>query len=173
VKQSGGFVWVYSEVGRGTTFKVYLPRAQGEAVSPVAQEAPSAGPGSETILFVEDDDEVREIATRILRKNGYRVLEAANGADALRVCEAEARPVDLIVTDIVMPEMGGSQLAERIRETQPDARILFTSGYTEDAAVRHSFIDPGEEFIGKPFTPSQLTQKTRDVLDATRTEKIT
>jgi PAS domain S-box-containing protein len=171
VKQSGGFVWVYSESGCGTTFKVYLPRAEGQAVSASTPQARGKGPGAETILFVEDDDEVREVATRILRKNGYRVLEAANGADALRVCEAEARPVDLVVTDIIMPEMGGSQLAERIREARPDARILFTSGYTEDATLRQNFMEPGEEFIGKPFTASQLTKKTRDVLDASRTEK--
>ncbi len=166
VKQSGGFLWVYSEPGKGTTFKIYLPRGQWEAtVEPVRTPRSNKPVGAETILLVEDDAEVRSVALRILRKNGYRVLEAANGADALKVCEAEGIPVDLVVTDIVMPEMGGSELAERIREAQPDARILFTSGFTEDAAVRQSFLHAGESFIEKPFTPASLAKKAREVLD--------
>jgi CheY-like chemotaxis protein len=96
------------------------------------------------------------------------VLEASNGAEALRVCEDEEVPVDLIVTDIVMPEMGGTELAGRIRDSQPDARILFTSGYTEDAAVRQRLLDPGEAFIEKPFTPALLSRKTREILDSSR-----
>jgi PAS domain S-box-containing protein len=166
VKQSGGFVWVYSEPGRGTTFKVYLPKAEEARRSLASPPRPVRRVGAETILLVEDDEEVRMVATRILRNNGYRVLEASNGAEALKVCEAEAMPVDLIVTDIVMPEMGGSELAERIRETRPDARILFTSGYTEDAVVRQSFLQDGEAFIEKPFTPALLTQKAREVLNS-------
>ena len=164
VKQSGGFVWVYSELGKGTTFKIYLPRA--EEVDSKGGQAPTRDRvvGSETILLVEDDEEVRNVATRILRRNGYRVLEANNGADALRVCENEAAPVDLIVTDLVMPEMGGTELARKIRETQPDARILFTSGYTEDAVVRQSLLSAGEEFIEKPFTPATLAKKARQLL---------
>ena len=165
VKQSGGFVWVYSEPGQGTTFKIYLPRAEEVEPRP-ATPSRNRRIGSETILFVEDDAEVRQVATRILRRNGYRVLEATNGADALRVCEAEREPVDLIVTDIVMPGMGGSELARRIRERQPDARILFTSGYTEDAVVRQSFLQQGEAFIEKPFTPALLTRKAREVLES-------
>ena len=168
VKQSGGFVWVYSEPGQGTTFKIYLPRAEENESRSVATPTRNRRIGVETILFVEDDEEVRQVATRILRRNGYRVLEATNGADALRVCEAERDPVDLIVTDIVMPEMGGSELARRIRERQPDARILFTSGYTEDAVVRQSFLQEGEAFIEKPFTPALLTQKAREMLESER-----
>jgi PAS domain S-box-containing protein len=164
VKQSGGFIWVYSEPGTGTTFKVYLPRAEETRRSFVSPVRPVRRVGAETILLVEDDEEVRQVATRILRKNGYRVLEASNGAEALKVCEAESLPVDLIVTDIVMPEMGGSELAERIRETQPDARILFTSGYTEDAVVRQSFLQEGEAFMEKPFTPALLSQKAKEML---------
>jgi CheY-like chemotaxis protein len=165
VKQSGGFVWVYSEPGKGTTFKVYLPKS--EETRSTSRNTPTRNRkiGSETILLVEDDDEVRSVATRILRRNGYRVLEAGNGADALRVCEEEDEPVDLIVTDIVMPEMNGPELAEKIREKQPDARILFTSGYTEDAVIRQSFLHPGEAFIEKPFTPASLAKKARELLD--------
>jgi PAS domain S-box-containing protein len=165
VKQSGGFVWVYSELGKGTTFKVYLPRSAEPASSANRALTRNRTSGSETILLVEDDEEVRNVATRILRRNGYRVLEAGSGADALRVCEEESEPVDLIVTDIVMPEMNGSELAQKIREKQPDARILFTSGYTEDAVVRQSLLNPGEAFIEKPFTPASLAKKARDLID--------
>jgi CheY-like chemotaxis protein len=164
VKQSGGFIWVYSEPGKGTTFKVYLPRAEDVSTDAAITPAHSRSPGSETILLVEDDAEVRQVATRILRRNGYRVLEAENGADALRVCENEPDPVDLIVTDIIMPGMGGTELAAKIREKQPNARILFTSGYTEDAVVRQSFLNPGEAFIEKPFTPDLLARKARELL---------
>ena len=164
VKQSGGFLWVYSEVGKGTTFKVYLPRTSETRAPGASTPQRNRVIGAETILLVEDDDEVRQVASRILRRNGYRVLEAGNGADALRVCEGEEVPVDLIVTDIVMPEMGGSELAKRIRERRPDARILFTSGYTEDAVVRQSLLHEGEAFIEKPFTPAKLAKKAREML---------
>jgi two-component system cell cycle sensor histidine kinase/response regulator CckA len=164
VKQSGGWVWVASEVGQGTTVRIYLPRAAGARNGIQRTPQRSRTVGSETILLVEDDVEVRQVASRILRRNGYRVLEAENGADALRVAEGEAEPVDLIVTDIVMPEMGGTELAQRIREKQPDARILFTSGYTEDAAVRQSLLQEGEAFIEKPFTPAKLAMKARELL---------
>jgi CheY-like chemotaxis protein len=164
VKQSGGFVWVYSEIGKGTTFKIYLPRAEGDGVERVQTPTRNRAVGSETILLVEDDAEVRQVATRILRRNGYRVLEAGNGAEALRVAESQPEPVDLIVTDLVMPEMGETELAEKIRETQPDARILFTSGYAENAVVRQSLLQAGEAFIEKPFTPAKLANKARDLL---------
>jgi CheY-like chemotaxis protein len=164
VKQSGGFIWVYSEVGKGTTFKIYLPRALEVRVPGVNTPQRNRKVGAETILLVEDDDEVRQVASRILRRNGYRVLEAGNGADALRVCESEDEPVDLIVTDLVMPEMGGSELAKRVRAQRPDARILFTSGYTEDAVLRQSLLREGEAFIEKPFTPAKLANKAREML---------
>ena len=166
VKQSGGFIWVYSEPGNGTTFKVYLPRATEEAESADALQR-KREVGGETILLVEDDVEVRRVTCRILRRNGYRVLEAGNGADAMKVCEQERWPIDLIMTDIVMPEMGGAELAKKIRQKQPDARFLFTSGYTEDAAVRQSLLDPGEHFIEKPFTPARLEKKAREILNST------
>jgi two-component system cell cycle sensor histidine kinase/response regulator CckA len=171
VKQSGGFLWVYSEVGHGTTFKVYLPKS--DSAEPVTPRTPTNNRpvAPETILLVEDDDEVRQVAVRVLTQNGYRVLEAANGADALRICEKEGDSLDLIVTDIVMPEMGGSELANKVRAKQPAARILFTSGYTEDVIVRESFLAPGEEFIEKPFTPALLARKTRQMLDAAPVDK--
>jgi PAS domain S-box-containing protein len=165
VKQSGGFMWVYSELNKGTTFKVYLPRADAMHQATPATPSKNRAIGAETILLVEDDEEVRQVASRILRRNGYRVIEAGNGAEALKVANDEDDPVDLIVTDIVMPEMGGTELAKRIREKQPDARILFTSGYTEDAVVRQSLLHEGESFIEKPFTPATLAKKAREMLN--------
>ncbi len=167
IRQSGGFVWVYSEPGRGTTFKIYLPKSN--TIAPISRQSPlqNRRVGPETILLVEDDLEVRQVAMRILKQNGYRVLEAGNGADALRICEDEGDDVDLIVTDIVMPEMGGSELAKKVRELKPEARILFTSGYTEGAVMRQSLLHAGEAFIEKPFTPGSLMKKAREVLDST------
>jgi CheY-like chemotaxis protein len=166
VKQSGGSIWVYSEPGRGTTFKIYLPRVNEEADAQVAPAVTNGKGGTETILLVEDEDAVREVASRILRRHGYTVVEARNGADAMRQFKDGGTEFDLIVTDIVMPEMGGLELAQRVREWTPDARILFTSGYTEDAVLRRNFLDPGAEFVEKPFTPARLAQRTREVLDA-------
>jgi nitrogen-specific signal transduction histidine kinase len=165
VKQSGGSIWVYSEPGRGTTFKIYLPRVNETADLPVAVPVTNGKGGDETILLVEDEDAVREVASRILRRHGYTVVEARNGTDALRKFTEDGSEFDLIVTDIVMPEMGGLELAQRVREWTPNARILFTSGYTEDAVLRRNFLDPGAEFVEKPFTPSRLAQRTREVLD--------
>ena len=167
MKQSGGSIWVYSEPGRGTTFKIYLPRVNEEADATSCRPALTNGKGgTETILLVEDEDAVREVASRILRRHGYTVVEARNGADALRQFTEGGREFDLIVTDIVMPEMGGLELAQRVREWTPNARILFTSGYTEDAVLRRNFLDPGAEFVEKPFTPARLAQRAREVLDA-------
>jgi PAS domain S-box-containing protein len=166
VKQSGGSIWVYSEPGGGTTFKIYLPRVNEEADAKAAPALTNGKGGTETILLVEDEDAVREVASRILRRQGYTVVEARNGADAMLQFTEGGREFDLIVTDIVMPEMGGLELAQRVREWTPDARILFTSGYTEDAVLRRNFLDPGAEFMEKPFTPARLAQRAREVLDA-------
>jgi PAS domain S-box-containing protein len=165
VKQSGGFVWVYSEPGHGTTFKIYLPKS--EVAEKARQSTPSRNPriGPETILIVEDDENVRQVATRILKSNGYRVLEASNGAEALTLCEAEEDSVDLVVTDIVMPGMGGAEFAQVLRSKEPDARILFTSGYTGDVAFRQNMLHEGEAFLEKPFTPNALAKKAREILD--------
>jgi len=166
VKQSGGSILVYSEPGRGTTFKIYLPRVNQVADAPVAAPVTNGKGGDETILLVEDEDSVREVASRILRRQGYTVVEARNGVDAMRQLTEGGSEFDLIVTDIVMPEMGGLELAQRVREWTPNARILFTSGYTEDAVLRRNFLDPGAEFVEKPFTPARLAQRAREVLDA-------
>jgi PAS domain S-box-containing protein len=165
VKQSGGSIWVYSEPDRGTTFKIYLPRVNETADLPVPVPVTNGKGGDETILLVEDEDAVREVASRILRRHGYTVVEARNGTDALRQFTDGGSEFDLIVTDIVMPEMGGLELAQRVREWSPNARILFTSGYTEDAVLRRNFLDPGAEFVEKPFTPARLAQRAREVLD--------
>jgi PAS domain S-box-containing protein len=166
VNQSGGHVWVYSEPDKGTTFKVYLPRVRGLPDREEVDQRRNARGGTETILLVEDEEKVRAVASRILRRNGYTVVEASNGAEAWRLCSSEDSQVDLIVTDMIMPEMGGFELASRVRAIRPGARILFTSGYTEDAMMRRSILDPGAAFLEKPFTPARLAQKAREILDA-------
>jgi two-component system cell cycle sensor histidine kinase/response regulator CckA len=166
VKQSGGYIWCYSEPGEGTTFKIYLPRTDAVAEQPNGDGArPNPRRGSETILLVEDDDAVRSISRRILELQGYAVIEAGNGLEALRLCELAATPVDLVLTDMVMPEMNGKELARQLRERYPEIRLLFMSGYTEDAALRQSFLEPGTAFIEKPFAPAALADKVRKVLD--------
>jgi two-component system cell cycle sensor histidine kinase/response regulator CckA len=151
----------------GTTFRIYLPRAATSAADAHASsaETDAVRAGSGTILLVEDDEAVRGMAGRVLDRSGYRVLEAATGVDALRVCGESTEPIDLIVSDLVMPEMGGRELAEQVRARHPGVRLLFMSGYTEDAEMRRSFLDPSKAFLPKPFTPAALAEKVRDVLD--------
>ncbi len=167
VKQSGGNVWVYSEPGQGSTFKVYLPRVTetGEPVPPaVAAELPARG-GRETILLVEDEAGVRELAQEILAGLGYRVLTARDGQDALEVAAAHPEPIQLMVTDVVMPRLSGRALADRMHPLRPDTRVLFMSGYTEDAIIQHGLLVSGIAFLEKPFTPARLGAKVREVLD--------
>ncbi len=165
VKQSGGFVWVYSEVGHGTVFKVYLPRARRAAEkSPEDTVAPAPARGSETLLVVEDEDAVRESISESLSSRGYTVLQGKNGADALQVLEHFAAKIDLLITDVVMPGMSGAELAKRVRELRPETRILFVSGYTESTVVRHGIhTDCG--FLQKPFTLPALARKVRELID--------
>jgi two-component system cell cycle sensor histidine kinase/response regulator CckA len=166
VNQSGGHVWCYSEPWRGTTFKIYLPR-----VDTLAEERTGAVSskvtvtGSETILVVEDEDAVRRAAERILRTAGYRVLGAASAAEALILCERFEAEIELLLTDVVMPQMSGRELADRLRAERPSLAVLYTSGYTDDAIVRHGVLEAGTNFIGKPFAAAALAQKVRDVLD--------
>ncbi|HEV8608972.1 MAG TPA: PAS domain S-box protein [Thermoanaerobaculia bacterium] len=164
VKQSGGYIWVYTEPARGTTFKVYLPRVQVSAEALVAPEAaalPSVG--NETILLVEDEESVRVLARRTLEARGYRVLDAADGGDAVEI--ARTWSVDLLLTDMVLPGMGGSEIAARIHEIHPRTKVLYTSGYTDDVIVRGGLMERGAAFLEKPFTPSVLARKVREVLD--------
>jgi CheY-like chemotaxis protein len=168
VKQNEGFIWVYTEPGQGSTFKVYLPKTK-ESVDPESEDqyfAKGLG-GSETVLIVEDDDSVRKLARTSLEKNGYRVLAAENGENALRVSEAYDGTIDLILTDVVMPKMSGKELAELVKKVHPRAKVIFMSGYTNNAIVHHGILTRGVEFLEKPFTPQNLASKVRVVLDKT------
>jgi two-component system cell cycle sensor histidine kinase/response regulator CckA len=166
VKQSEGFVWVYSEPGQGTTFKVYLPQVSaGHLVVPDATVAAAPGRGSETILVVEDEAMVRSLASRGLRDQGYQVIEASNGSLALRMLQ-EARGVDLVISDVVMPEMGGRELGRQLARLDPGLPVLYMSGYTGEDVIQRGLLDPGSLFQRKPFSPEELARKVRDILDA-------
>ncbi len=165
VKQFGGHIGVYSEQGVGTTMKVYLPRI-AEAVEPTRKRGPAALPnGTETILLVEDDEAVRRRGVRILRARGYRVLEAPDGAEALRVLDRAEGPVQLLLTDVVLPKMAGRILADRVRELRPDVKVLFVSGYTDDVILQQQLLERDVTLLQKPFTSSALACKVREVLD--------
>jgi two-component system, cell cycle sensor histidine kinase and response regulator CckA len=166
VKQSGGYIWVYSEPGRGTTFKIYLPRhdGAGDASAPAAR--PAAPTRSATILLVEDEPAVRAVARRILEKQGYAVIEAPNGREALLVAGSYAGRIDLVLTDMVMPEMSGRDFVRQFAGERPGVRALFMSGYTEEAVYRQSVLEPGAFFLEKPFTVDGLLGKVREVLGA-------
>jgi two-component system, cell cycle sensor histidine kinase and response regulator CckA len=165
VRQSGGTIWVYSELGVGTTFKVYFP-ALDEAPVKISVPPPSLQTlrGSETILLVEDDEHVRVVAHAILRKYGYRVLEAPSGGDAILLCEQHQATIHLLLTDVVMPHISGRQLAERLVSLRPAMKVLYMSGYTDDAVVRHGILESTIAFIQKPITPEALARKVREVL---------
>jgi PAS domain S-box-containing protein len=164
VKQSGGYIWVYSELGLGTTFKIYLPAVEAEAQVIAAPGAVSAPTGSETILLVEDEDGVRELLDELLTEQGYRVLSASRGADALALAERAEGEIELLVTDVVMPEMSGHELALRLRSRRPGLRVLYLSGYTDETIAHHGVLEPYAAFLGKPFTRAALATKVREVL---------
>jgi signal transduction histidine kinase len=164
VKQSGGSIWVYSEPGQGATFKVYLPATAQEVTQPAAAPAPRRVEGTETILVAEDQPEVRSIVTTILSRHGYTVLEAADGEEALRILADHPGRIHLLLTDVVMPSIGGPELVRRLRETHPSIKVLYTSGYTDEAIVRHGVLEPGIAFLEKPFTPTALLTKIREIL---------
>jgi len=166
-QQSGGSVWVYSEPGAGTTFKVYFPRVEADVDAESPPLAPALLRGSETILLVEDQEQVRVVAYDILKRYGYRVLVAQNAGEALLLSEKHAGTIDLLLTDVVMPQMSGSQLATRLALTRPTMKVLFMSGYTDDSVVRHGVLASGMAFLQKPFTPESLTRKLREVLQST------
>jgi two-component system cell cycle sensor histidine kinase/response regulator CckA len=169
VKQSGGYIWVYSELGHGTTVKIYLPRENPAAEEADQHRGPREAPrGSETVLLIEDEDTVRALARRVLERSGYAVIEARDGEEALMLAERDGDKLDLVVTDVVMPRMSGRVVAERLAEHRPGLPVLFMSGYTDDAVMRHGILASGAAFLQKPFTPHALALKVREVLDANR-----
>jgi PAS domain S-box-containing protein len=167
VKQSGGSIRVYSEVGHGTTFRVYFPRVEGVAVSLVSARSPVQPPtGTETILLAEDSSGLRKLARKVLERYGYTVLDAPNGDEALQICERHQGAIHLLLTDVVMPGMSGRALADRVTSLHPATKVLYTSGYTDSAIVHHGVLAAGTAFLQKPYAPEALARKVRDVLDA-------
>jgi two-component system cell cycle sensor histidine kinase/response regulator CckA len=165
VRQSGGNIWVYSEPGGGSTFKVYLPKVADADEQPLEVPTLVTLHGTETILLVEDQDEVRQIAVHMLRRYGYHVIGAQNAGEALLTCEQHPRTIHLLITDVVMPHMSGRQLAERLAQVRPELKVLFMSGYTENAIVHHGILDSGIAYLQKPLTPELLARRVREVLD--------
>jgi CheY-like chemotaxis protein len=167
VKQSGGHIWVYSEVGRGTTFKIYLPAIteRSEGPNTVTDAVESFG-GGETILLVEDEEDVRRLVLRILSDRGYTILEAAHPGDAIEIATRYVDQIDLLLTDIVMPYMSGPVVAKLLTEARPGLRVLFMSGYTDNAVIHHDTIAADRAYLEKPFSPDDLARAVRRVLDA-------
>jgi len=167
VKQSGGYIWVYSEPNQGTTFKIYLPRVDQPVDEANAEKQPmNVMRGTETILLVEDDSQLRQLSSSVLAHCGYNVLTASTPEEGLAICESNHGDIRLLVTDVVMPRMNGRQLAERVIKIRPRIRVLYISGYTDNAIVHYGVLDPGLWFLPKPFTLSSLVAKVREVLDA-------
>jgi PAS domain S-box-containing protein len=167
VKQSGGYIWVYSEPGRGTTFKIYLPRVDALAEHVTRTQDAHRTTGTETILLAEDDVMVRPVVKQMLERVGYTVLDAGSAEEALAVAEGYPGVIHLLVTDVVMPEASGRELARRLAGARPQTKVLFVSGYTNDAIVQHGMLEPGLNYLHKPLTPAALARKVREVLDGT------
>ena len=172
VKQSGGYIWVYSEVDRGTTFKVYLPRVEEALESDAGALKPAAEPakelsGRETILLVEDEPDLRELTRNVLSARGYNVIEAmsAEGAERLAMDASGTGKIHLLLTDVIMPGVSGRELAKRVLARQPSVRVLYMSGYTYNVIAENGTLERGVAFLQKPFTPSALVEKVREVLD--------
>ncbi len=174
MKQSGGYIWVYSEVGCGSTFKVYLPRVEESVAEAGAfkKDPAKSIKGTETILLVEDDNAVRELTQKILAQEGYKVLLADTAAEAEKLCAEHGEKIHLMLTDVVMPGMSGRDLARRIAQMAPHIRVLFMSGYTDNVIAQGGTLEPGLAFLQKPFTPVTLGLKVREVLDARAVEAV-
>ena len=168
MQQSGGHLWVYSELGKGTTFKIYLPRAAAGAAGTAGTVASPAAPaigGSETILLVEDELLVRSLASHLLERSGYHVLQAGDGDEALKLAAEHAGPIHLLLTDVVLPRRSGREVAEELAGTRPEMKVLYISGYTDDAVLRSGVLAEATAFLEKPFTSVRLAHKVRQVLD--------
>jgi two-component system cell cycle sensor histidine kinase/response regulator CckA len=166
VKQTGGDIWVYSEPGQGTTFKLYFPRVSSEAGSETGTEAEPSTGGTETILLVEDEDSVRNLTLRMLNQLGYTVISATDGKQGIEIAKAHSGRIDLLLTDVVMPNISGRQLVEMVKAIHPETAIVFISGYTEDTVVYQGVLQPGVEFLSKPFTRESLAVKLREAVAA-------
>jgi PAS domain S-box-containing protein len=172
VKQSNGYIWVYSELGRGSTFKIYLPRVEANIAESRAEETSSVvHRASEVVLVVEDETAVRALVKDVLTSNGYTVLEASRGDEALSICDQHKGPIHLMVTDVIMPQMSGRELATRLASLRPDMKVLFMSGYTNEGIVHQGVLERDTAFLQKPFTPNSLARKVREVLDASSKNK--
>ena len=170
VRQSGGWIHVESRLDQGSRFEIYLPRVGGVAAVRDRPAPPVEVPGgAETVLIAEDQPEVRRLALRILKGNGYRLLEASSGPEALELSHQHAGPIDLLVTDVIMPEMTGRELATRLRLSRPNIKVLYVSGYTADVIGRAGVVDAEVAYLPKPFTPAQLSIKVREVLGQSKT----
>jgi CheY-like chemotaxis protein len=166
VKQSGGNIWVSSEVGGGTTFQVYLPRIEGDTQEDEqSPEREAPGQGTETILLAEDEQIVRKLAREVLEMHGYQVLEAANGSAAILISERHKQPIHLLISDVIMPELSGWELANRLAIVHPEIKVLYMSGYMDATSLLHRSMEAKLSFLQKPFTPDARARKVREVLD--------
>jgi CheY-like chemotaxis protein len=169
VKQSDGFIWAYGEPGHGAVFKIYLPEQSAIPTTTGEHAIPRDAPaGAERILLVEDEEAVRRMAARALSSRGYTILEAANGSEALDLVADRSTDIDLVVTDVIMPGVGGRELGERLTDLRPGLPVLFISGYTDDDVVRRGLLSPGSPFLQKPFEPDALARKVRQVIEHAR-----
>jgi two-component system, cell cycle sensor histidine kinase and response regulator CckA len=170
VKQTGGFIFAHSDIGHGTTFRIYLPRVEDvtDHTAPVKSTTAAAG-GSETVLLVEDEESVRQLVRDTLLSRGYKVIEAQNGEAGLKVSQEYEGVIEMLITDVVMPGIGGRELAQRVSAARPRIKVLFLSGYTEDAIIHEGVLEPGTAFLQKPFTLQTLSRKVRDVLHSKTT----
>jgi two-component system cell cycle sensor histidine kinase/response regulator CckA len=168
VKQSGGFIWVYCEPRHGTAFKIYFPRSEASVVEDIVPtpSGPQHAGGTETILVLEDNDQLREVAVKFLRSAGYSVLESGDPEKALEIARTHNGEIHLLLTDVVLPKMSGRVVAEKLREIRPETKVLFVSGYTDDVIVRHGILDENIAFLQKPYSRKDLTFKIRTVLES-------